>query len=106
MKPLRAFPFPMNIGNDICQISRIYRILSGPRALRFVKRVLSPEELAKKDARLNILDSVKAQRPALHDALQKVDVASQTHERIAAIHPEMWSCSAYIAGRYALSSIS
>jgi holo-[acyl-carrier protein] synthase len=99
MKPVRAFPFPINIGNDICQISRIYGILSGPRAVRFVNRVLSPEELAGNDARISVLNSVKAQRPGLQDALHKANKTSQPHEQIAADNPEMWSCAAFIAGR-------
>ncbi|GKU03965.1 atp synthase f0 [Fusarium langsethiae] len=101
MKPLRAFPFPINVGNDICQISRIYGILSGPRAARFVNRVLSPEELAVNHARINVLDSVKAQKPGLQDALRKANETSQPHKRIAANNPEMWSCAAFIAGRFA-----
>jgi holo-[acyl-carrier protein] synthase len=101
MKPLRAFPFPINIGNDICQISRIYAILSGPRAARFVNRVLSPEELAVNHARINVLDSVKAQKPGLQDALHKANKTGQPHTQIAANNPEMWSCAAFIAGRFA-----
>lgn len=106
MKPLRAFPFPLNVGNDICQISRIYSILSGPRAVRFVNRILSPEELANKDARLDVLDSVKAQKPALQNALHKSTDANHSHEQIAAKYPEMWSCAAFVAGRYASSNTS
>lgn len=44
MKPPRFFPFPINVGTDICQISRIQAILQGPRASRFVDRILAPEE--------------------------------------------------------------
>lgn len=106
MKPLQAFPFPLNVGNDICQISRIYSILSGPRAVRFVNRILSPEELANKDARLDILNSVKAQKPALQDAFHKSSNYSHSHEQLAAKYPEMWSCAAFVAGRYASSNIS
>lgn len=103
MKPLRAFPFPLNIGTDICQISRIYRILSGPRASRFVSRILSPEELAKKDARLDILKRVPASNGSLavgqrgeNKALLRDD---QNYESIAAKDPELWKCAAFVAGR-------
>jgi holo-[acyl-carrier protein] synthase len=91
---MQAFPFPLNIGIDICQISRIYRILCSPQGTRFVKRILSSEELARKDARLNILD--KVQRP---------DGAGtpQSHEQLAAKHPDIWSCAAFVAGRCAIS---
>ncbi|KAH7238812.1 hypothetical protein BKA59DRAFT_260641 [Fusarium tricinctum] len=90
MKPLQAFPFPLNSGIDICQISRIFRILCSRQGIRFVKRILSSEELARKDARLNILDKVK--RP--------YSVGTpQSHEQLAAKYPEMWSCAAFVAGR-------
>ncbi|KAI0838897.1 hypothetical protein F5Y06DRAFT_266880 [Hypoxylon sp. FL0890] len=37
--------FPIGVGTDICQISRLYTILTMPRGLKFFKRILSPEEL-------------------------------------------------------------
>lgn len=85
MKPLRPFPFPLNVGTDICQISRIYSILAGPRATRFVKRILTPEELASHDARLQILT-----RRHGSDAAPVVDGRD----------PELWKCAAFVAGRY------
>lgn len=42
--PPRPFPLPLSIGTDICQISRISRILEGRLASRFVQRVLVPAE--------------------------------------------------------------
>ncbi|WAO85532.1 ACPS domain-containing protein [Fusarium falciforme] len=105
MKPLRAFPFPLNIGTDICQISRIYRILSGPRASRFVSRILSPEELAKKDARLDILKRVPTKSGALEVGQRSENKSlvgdDQSHESIAARDPELWKCAAFVAGRFA-----
>jgi hypothetical protein len=38
------FPFPLSVGTDICQISRVARILRGNHAARFVGRVLAPGE--------------------------------------------------------------
>lgn len=43
------FPFPLRVGTDICQISRIQRILQSPRAPRFVRRVLTAEEISRPD---------------------------------------------------------
>jgi holo-[acyl-carrier protein] synthase len=106
MKPLRAFPFPFNIGTDICQISRIYNILSGPRALRFVNRVLAPEELAKKDVRLNVLDQAAAHKVPSRGARSKASKKHQPHEYIASKDPELWKCAAFIAGRCGVSSLS
>ncbi|KAF7561430.1 hypothetical protein G7046_g2723 [Stylonectria norvegica] len=82
MKPLLPFPFPIHIGTDICQISRIYTVLSSPRANRFVARILRPEERAVNQSRLQIL---------------KRGVETYKVPR----DPELWSCASFIAGRFA-----
>ncbi|KAK1598296.1 uncharacterized protein LY79DRAFT_285142 [Colletotrichum navitas] len=40
----RRFPFPLNIGTDICQVSRIYRLLASDRGVRFLQRVFTKDE--------------------------------------------------------------
>jgi holo-[acyl-carrier protein] synthase len=40
------FPFPLQIGTDLCQISRIHRILCGNYGPRFARRILSQQELS------------------------------------------------------------
>ncbi|KAF4333809.1 holo-acyl-carrier synthase [Fusarium beomiforme] len=102
MKPLRAFPFPLNIGTDICQISRIYYILSSPRALRFVNRILSSEERAKKDVRLNVLDSATAHKVTSRDAIDEASKNLKPHELMELRDPDLWKCAAYLAGRFAV----
>ncbi|GKT47268.1 4'-phosphopantetheinyl transferase B, mitochondrial [Colletotrichum spaethianum] len=42
----RPFPFPLNIGTDICQVSRIYRLLASDRGARFLQRVFTKDERA------------------------------------------------------------
>ncbi|PFH60883.1 hypothetical protein XA68_10160 [Ophiocordyceps unilateralis] len=49
---MKPFPYAVGIGIDICQISRIGRILDGPRRGRFLCRVLAPEERRREAARL------------------------------------------------------
>lgn len=44
MRPL-PFPFPLHIGTDICHIPRIVDILRSRHCARFIRRVLTPEEL-------------------------------------------------------------
>ncbi|KAH7165602.1 hypothetical protein EDB81DRAFT_259082 [Dactylonectria macrodidyma] len=105
MRPLRTFPFPLNIGTDICQISRIYRILSSSRGKRFVNRILAPEEIALKDVRLNVLTHTSRlsgySRPLEATIATGMRQGQQTHEALAALDPEMWKCAAFIAGRFA-----
>ncbi|KAL7949977.1 hypothetical protein V8C42DRAFT_309126 [Trichoderma barbatum] len=104
MKPLRPFPFPLNIGTDICRISRIYGILRSPRGMRFVNRILSPEEQARKDPRLQCL----AKRPLSSTALSETTMPFETTtgtapsiEEIARLDPERWAAAAFVAGRFA-----
>ncbi|CAH0033628.1 unnamed protein product [Clonostachys rhizophaga] len=78
MRPLRAFPLPINVGTDICQISRIHRILEGPRAARFVDRILGPHERAAAASRLLPLTRSGGSRDG-----------------------ELWKTAAFIAGRFA-----
>lgn len=41
---LRKFPFALNLGTDICNVTRIRRILESTRGARFVQRILNDEE--------------------------------------------------------------
>jgi holo-[acyl-carrier protein] synthase len=87
MKPLRAFPFPLNIGTDICRISRIYTILQGPRARRFAERILAQEEhdQLRKFAPLGVA-SAQTGEEKLSSSLEERD-------------PRGWKRAAFIAGR-------
>ena len=106
MKPLLPFPIPLNVGTDICQISRIYGILNGPRAMRFVHRILAPDEKSRTDPRLHVLERA---RRSLQDAKYGKVAApprGETHRDIEARDPELWKCAAFIAGRYVPTSQS
>ncbi|KAG6014415.1 hypothetical protein E4U43_006558, partial [Claviceps pusilla] len=79
-RPLRPFPFPLNVGTDICQISRIYGILNGPRRTRFINRILAPEEVKQYLSRFG----------AVH---AKNEVGRDLKET------ELWKRAAFVAGR-------
>jgi phosphopantetheinyl transferase (holo-ACP synthase) len=54
----RAFPYPITIGTDICQISRIYHILTkgdSRYTKLFQKRILTPREQTAHADRLKAL---------------------------------------------------
>lgn len=104
MKPLRPFPFPLNVGTDICQISRIYGILKSPRALRFVNRILSPEEQANRDPRLRCLQDRSIVKPLRTDGLYPLKEnrggrGSLVSEEMARRDPDVWTAAAFVAGR-------
>ena len=43
----RRFPFPINVGTDICSVQRIFNIIAqknGPYAIKFMTRILTPAE--------------------------------------------------------------
>lgn len=102
MKPLRPFHFPLNIGTDICQISRIYGILKSPRGMRFVNRILSPEEQAKKDPRLRCLEDRPIVNPFQNDEpypFEKNKGGASISEEMARQDPDVWTAAAFVAGR-------
>ncbi|RFU77941.1 holo-acyl-carrier- synthase [Trichoderma arundinaceum] len=104
MKPLRPFPFPLNIGTDICQISRIYRILRSPRGTRFVNRIFSPEEQARKDPRLRCLEERPLNKVFENDEFKPFETKNESilvTEEIARRDPERWAAAAFVAGRFA-----
>lgn len=41
---LRKFPFNLGIGTDICHVVRIESILKSSRGIRFVQKILNPDE--------------------------------------------------------------
>ncbi|KAM0629736.1 hypothetical protein ACHAPW_006669 [Verticillium nonalfalfae] len=89
MKSLNHFPLPLNIGTDICQVSRIFRLLTGPRGTRFLHRVLTPEERAAASA--TQLRPLPAPAGSLDGGF----------EVLRANHPEWWKRSTFVAGRFA-----
>ncbi|CAI6089799.1 unnamed protein product [Clonostachys chloroleuca] len=100
MRPLRAFPLPINVGTDICQISRIYRILEGPRAARFVDRILGPHERVVAASRLLPLTLVgspgtEGNRDSLMPPLTPAARSGVSRD------DELWKTAAFIAGRFA-----
>jgi hypothetical protein len=60
MPPPLPFPYPIHIGTDICNTTRISRILRGAHCARFIRRVLAPEELA----------LAKRSKPIIHRVLE------------------------------------
>ncbi|XWW99391.1 hypothetical protein V2A60_007401 [Cordyceps javanica] len=100
MRPLRAFPLPLNVGTDICQISRVYDILTTPRATRFVHRILAVEERPRFAALAGALPLVT--RPAAPDQHQhRNQEATAATASASARDPEGWKAAAFMAGRFA-----
>lgn len=82
--PLRPFPFPLNVGTDICRISRIYGILNSPRRLRFINRILAPQEVTQHDSRLR----------------WNTGGLASSEETGGVQDTELWKTAAFVAGRY------
>ncbi|KND87888.1 hypothetical protein TOPH_07443 [Tolypocladium ophioglossoides CBS 100239] len=100
MKPLRAFPFALNVGTDICQISRIYGILNGPRRARFVDRILAPEERAQRDPRRD-LPGLDGDSTAAPKAAAAAAAARRDNGEVAVRDTPLWKAAAFLAGRFA-----
>lgn len=101
MRPLRPFPFPLNVGTDICQISRIYHILRSPRGTRFVQRVLAPEEQGARRVDLGPAhgDGQRTDEAILSRAAASRKPWEGIHEELARRDPVVWKSAAFVAGR-------
>jgi hypothetical protein len=91
------FPYPLlRVGVDICQISRIQRILTcSRRGPRFVRRILTEEErVAAAATRKLIFESVKEQsRPTSEDSYRGEDSNIQGKDT------ELWKQAVFMSGR-------
>ncbi|KAG6168037.1 hypothetical protein E4U11_006187 [Claviceps purpurea] len=94
--PLRPFPFPIHVGTDICQISRIYAILNSPRRRRFIHRILAPEEVAQHGTRLGEDISVEAAKSD-RDGTRPGTGTGKGDVKGSAL----WKTAAFLAGRFA-----
>ncbi|KAF6820211.1 holo-acyl-carrier-protein synthase [Colletotrichum sojae] len=90
MVPPRAFPFPFNVGTDICQVSRIYRLLASDRGSRFIQRVFTQDERALVPA-----DSVTGAQQ------QTASIQNGDFEALKKTNPTLWKRATFVAGRFA-----
>ncbi|GJC79104.1 4'-phosphopantetheinyl transferase B, mitochondrial [Colletotrichum liriopes] len=88
----RPFPFPLNIGTDICQVSRIYRLLASDRGARFLQRVFTKDERA----------LVPADPPSAHTSTTKPETSQDGDFQALKKHnPLLWKKATFVAGRFA-----
>ncbi|KAK8127529.1 hypothetical protein PG984_008637 [Apiospora sp. TS-2023a] len=84
------------LGNDICHIPRIYRILTSCHAQRFIARVLTAEE--RSEARHRALLQCIASRPSSRvDQTDAPWATGASDNRI----PNVWKAAVFMAGRFA-----
>ncbi|KAM0254539.1 hypothetical protein ACHAQJ_006701 [Trichoderma viride] len=72
--------------------------------MRFVNRILSPEEQARKDPRLQCLEHRPTNKLFQNDKLNsspKNNGGALISEEIARRDPDVWTAAAFVAGRFA-----
>lgn len=91
---VKPFPFPLNVGTDICRISRVFRILAGRHASRFASRILTPEEIAAAPiARLPpTLPTTLVAGYGLREGVVDFSTLKKTD-------PDLWTRATFLAGR-------
>ncbi|KAK1700009.1 hypothetical protein BDP55DRAFT_645639 [Colletotrichum godetiae] len=92
MLPPKRFPFPFRLGTDICQISRIYRILAKDKEARFLRRILTKNERLAIPASLMSTDA-----SGTAAEVSKDDDFQALKER----NPLLWKKASFLAGRFA-----
>ena len=118
--PPKPFPFPISVGNDICQISRIFHLLNGQHKNRFLSKLFTAKELNAFRTRIFLQDgeeqdyqkfkslkSVKRedltgssksmQSTGPEGEIQTESVAS--FEELRKAHPNFWKRASFVAGR-------
>ena len=102
------FPLPIQLGTDICQISRIFSIItsSSPKVRpKFIDRVLTLEEQLANRERLQLptLQETDTFRDAETDIGQngkgKQYPWETSFEQLKAKHPKEWKVAEFLAGR-------
>lgn len=104
---VRPFPYPLNIGTDICHIPRIYSILNSARAARFVRRVLTEEEAARRGQRVSPIarilqnDAGIQKHGEVTEERSKVKSLSDSQRSHAEAdrESELWEAAVFMAGR-------
>lgn len=117
------FPQPLRVGTDVCQVSRVYRILTsgGParrRGARFVERLLAPRE--REPARLRaevawLLSPSSSSSPGREGQRRLAAIPGQEKEKgqgqgvvmVAGGRRDarVWKAAEFLAGRYVFSSV-
>ncbi|KKA28545.1 hypothetical protein TD95_002239 [Thielaviopsis punctulata] len=85
------FPYPIRIGTDICQISRIRRIVTGGHGVRFLQRIFSDHERTVFAARL---------KPAF-EAAEKAAMPERATSKRPAQDAALDQAVTFVAGRFA-----
>lgn len=98
---LRRFPFALNLGTDICHVTRVRKILESPRASRFVQRILSDEERRhpKIQCILNKEHSPSSGRSAMSSVVA-AGVKDHSPSTPAPDPDELQLAATFMAGRY------
>lgn len=99
---LRRFPFALNLGTDICHVTRVRKILESPRASRFVQRILSDEERRhpKIQCILNKEHSPSSGRSAMSSVVA-AGVKDHSPSTPAPDPDELQLAATFMAGRFA-----
>ncbi|KAF4773678.1 ATP synthase F0 [Colletotrichum scovillei] len=92
MLPPKRFPFPLQLGTDLCQISRIYRILASDKESSFLRRILTQDERLAIPAHLKSADA-----SATPSEIPKDDDFQALKKR----NPLLWKKASFLAGRFA-----
>ena len=89
------FPFPLHVGTDVCNIARIHAILNGPRAPRFIRRILAQEELARPRKPIAKILESGASAPLSGSTRSRT-----ADERANLQASPTWDAAVFLSGRY------
>lgn len=107
---LRKFPFSLNLGTDICHVTRIRKILESSRGSRFVQRILNVEErrhpkiqcILNNDKSPSMVQPAKSPGPMVKHHTGSAAAEGKDHSPSAATTSleELQIAATFMAGRY------
>lgn len=107
---MRKFPFALNLGTDICHVSRIRKILESSKGARFVQRILNDEErrhpkiqcILKNDHSPSMVQPAKSPVPMVkhHTGIAAADGKDHSPSTATTSLQELRIAATFMAGRY------
>lgn len=102
-KVVRKFPFNLSVGNDICHVDRIRRLLASKLGHRFVQKILTVEEMDRPEIQ-HFLNSKNSAESFNKELLQQMVFSEEKQQPD---NPERYlaDTAIFLAGRYAPSAL-
>ncbi|KAK0617825.1 hypothetical protein B0T17DRAFT_311591 [Bombardia bombarda] len=100
---ITPFPFPIHVGTDICNISRVYSILKSGGGIRFIQKILTAEERNERAAIRHLLSVARQSPPPERPKSRLRHAYDHWAYEVAKMTPkDLTKVAEFMAGRWVL----